>query len=249
VNIVFLTTTDAIYLPAFFDRVLREYASETRAVHTVPPLYKGQTVFGAFWRYYRTFGLRGVWGLTLLTAHAKSRRASIRAVCRRYGVPCSSVPDVNEPAFVDSLRQAGTDLIVSVSCPQIFKQSLLEAPSRGCLNIHGALLPRYRGVMPSFWMLANGEREAGVSIYFMNDRIDAGELCRQQAFEIRADETLDAFLRRSKALAAELLIEVLGELEGGDIERRPLDLTKGSYYSWPDRAAVRRFYGAGRRLV
>lgn len=247
-NIVFLTTADAIYLPAFFDRVLRDYASQTRTVYIVPPLYKGQTVFQALWRYYRTFGLRGVWGLTVLTAQAKARRASIRAVCSRHGVQCSSVSDVNAPEFVESLRETGTDLIVSVSCPQIFKQPLLEAPLRGCLNIHGALLPHYRGVMPSFWMLANGEREAGVSIYFMNERIDAGELCRQQAFAIRPDETLDAFLRRSKALAANLLVEVLGEVEAGDIERTPLDLTKGSYYSWPDRAAVRRFHVAGRRL-
>lgn len=247
-NIVFLTTADAIYLPAFFDRVLRDYGSQTRAVHIVPPLYKGQTVFRAFWRYYRTFGLRGVWSLIVLMARAKARRASIRAVCARHGVPCSSVTDVNAPEFVKGMRERETDLIVSVSCPQIFKQPLLEAPSRGCLNIHGALLPQYRGVMPSFWMLANGEREAGVSIYFMDERIDAGELCRQQAFEIRPHETLDEFLRRSKALAAELLVEVLREVEAGDIERTPLDLTKGSYYSWPDREAVERFYSAGRRL-
>jgi methionyl-tRNA formyltransferase len=248
VNIVFLTTADTIYLPAFFDRVLRDYRSHTRAVHIVPPLYKGQSAFRASWRYYRTFGLRGVWSLVVLMAQAKARRASIRAVCARHGVPCSSVADVNAREFVEGLRERETDLIVSVSCPQIFKQPLLQAPSRGCLNIHGALLPQYRGVMPSFWMLANGEREAGVSIYFMDERIDAGELCRQQGFEIRPHETLDEFLRRSKALAAELLVEVLAEVEAGQVARTPLDLTKGSYYSWPDRAAVRRFYDSGRRL-
>ena len=69
-NIVFLTTSDAIYLPAFFDRVLRDFASQTRVVHIVPPLYKGQTVFRAFWRYYCTFGLRGVWSLMVLMAQA-----------------------------------------------------------------------------------------------------------------------------------------------------------------------------------
>ena len=71
-NIVFLTTADAIYLPAFFDRVLRDYGSQTRAVHIVPPLYKGQTAFHAFWRYLRTFGLRGVWSLIVLMARAKA---------------------------------------------------------------------------------------------------------------------------------------------------------------------------------
>jgi methionyl-tRNA formyltransferase len=247
-KIVFLTTSDAIYLPAFFDRVLRDSASQTQAVHVVPPLYKGQTFLRAFLRYYRTFGLRGVWGLTVRIAHAKGRGASIQAVCSRHGVKCSVISDVNAPEFVSHLREIGTDLIVSVSCPQIFKRTLLESPSLGCLNIHGALLPQYRGVMPSFWMLANGERIAGVSIYFMNEQIDAGELCRQRAFAIGVRETLDAFLHRSKAVAAELLLEVLGEIEAGEVERTPLDLTTGSYYSWPDREAARRFYSTGRRL-
>ncbi|MFY9581061.1 MAG: formyltransferase family protein [Gaiellaceae bacterium] len=247
-NIVFLTTSDAIYLPAFFDRVLSDYASQTQAVHVAPPLYKGQSFLHAFLRYSRTFGMRGVWGLTVRIAHAKARRASIRAVCGRHGVKCSVIADVNSPEFVSHLREIGTDLIVSVSCPQIFKQALLETPSLGCLNIHGALLPQYRGVMPSFWMLANGERVAGVSIYFMNEQVDAGELCRQRAFAIGAHETLDAFLRRSKAIAGELLLEVLGEIEAGEVERTPMDLAAGSYYSWPDRQAARRFYSTGRRL-
>jgi methionyl-tRNA formyltransferase len=247
-KIVYLTTSDPIYLPAFFDRVLDRRPGETQAVHVVPPLYNDQSTFGAFLRYYRTFGARGVVGLARRIARAKSRRSSIQAVCSQHTVPCSVVKDVNAPDFVNRLRASGTDLIVSVSCPQIFKRPLLETPKLGCLNIHGALLPQYRGVMPSFWMLANGERVAGVSIYFMNDRIDAGELCRQQAFEVDPDETLDGFLRWSKAVAAELLLEVLDEVEAGSADRVPLDLTKGSYYSWPDREAVRQFHAAGRRL-
>jgi methionyl-tRNA formyltransferase len=248
VKIVFLTTSDPIYLPAFFDRVLDSYGPQTQAVYVVPPLYKGQTPSRAFLRYWRTFGLRGTVGLSTRVLRAKRRRSSIRSTCARHGVECSVVSDVNAPEFVEHLRRTGTELIVSVSCPQIFRQPLLEVPPLGCLNIHGALLPLYRGVMPSFWMLANGERRAGVSIYFMNEQIDAGALCGQRSFEINADETLDAFLHRSKAAAAELLVEVLGELEIGEVEPKPLDLTQGSYYSWPDRDAVRRFHAAGRRL-
>jgi methionyl-tRNA formyltransferase len=247
-KIVFLTTSDPIYLPAFFDRVLGIYGPQTQAVYVVPPLYKGQTPLRAFLRYCRTFGVRGTRGLATRVLRAKRRRSSIQSTCARHGVVCSEISDVNAPEFVDRLRQTGTELVVSVSCPQIFRQPLLEMPPLGCLNIHGALLPLYRGVMPSFWMLANGERQAGVSIYFMNEQIDAGELCGQRSFEIEADETLDSFLRRSKAAAAELLLEVLGELEAGEVERAPLDLTQGSYYSWPDREAVRRFHATGRHL-
>jgi len=219
-------------------------------VFVVPPLYKGQTTVDAASRYLRTFGFRAAWGLALRILGARIRRQSIARICQRFGVPCESIRDVNDPAFLRTLRTMETQLIVSVSCPQIFKKPLIDLPPRGCLNIHGAILPDYRGVMPSFWMLANGENRAGVSIFFVNEDIDAGELCGQRIFEIGPDETLDEFLRRSKAIAAELLLDVIQRIGNGTITSIPLDLSKGSgsYYSWPDRAAVRRFHAAGRRL-
>ena len=152
---------------------------------------------------------------------------------------------MNAPAFLDTLRRLEPDVLVSVSCPQIFKRPLIELPPRGILNIHGALLPRYRGVMPSFWMLANGDRRAGVSIYFVNEKIDAGELCGQREFDVLPDDSLDSFLVRSKAMAADLLLEVLGKMEDGTVTRVPLNLKEGSYHSWPDAESVRRFRATG----
>ena len=247
-RIVFLTTDDPLYLPAFFERVLAERASETALVSIVPPLYKNQTKRQALSRYYRTFGLRDTFALAARTAAAKARRRSIASTCERHGVRHVSTPDVNAPEFLDELRSLGTDVIVSVSCPQIFRPPLIELPAKGCLNVHGALLPQYRGVLPSFWMLANGERQAGVSVYFVNEQIDAGELCAQRAFDVAPDETLHAFLIRSKRIAAELVLQALADIERGTVERRALDLSQGSYYSWPDRAAVARFRAAGRRM-
>ena len=106
----------------------------------------------------------------------------------------------------------------------------------------------YRGVMPSFWMLANGETEAGVSIFFVNDDIDAGDLCAQRSFVIDPSETLDSFLRRSKTIAADLLLELLSQIDAGTVTSTPLNLRNGSYYSWPKREDVERFQAAGRRV-
>jgi methionyl-tRNA formyltransferase len=247
VNVVYLTTDDPLYLPSFFDRVLSA-RGDTSAVFVVPPLYKNQSTRAAAWRYLLTFGAAATVSLIWRTVRAKIRRQSIARVCERHGVLCEAIRDVNDPTFLDRLRELETSLIVSVSCPQIFRKPLIELPREGCLNIHGAILPEYRGVMPSFWMLAKGEKQAGVSIFFVNDDIDAGDLCGQRSFEIREDETLDEFLRRSKAVAAELLLDVLADLDSGSVSRTPLDLSKGSYHSWPDRAAVRSFRAAGRRL-
>jgi len=245
---IFLTTDDPLYLPAFFERVLRDYASGTKAVFVAPPLYRRQTPLQAAWRYARTFGAVAAAHLTARIAMARVRSQSIAAVCRRHRVRCETVEDVNAADFLAKLRGLGPDLLISVSCPQIFKQPLIDLPPHGILNIHGAILPQYRGVLPSFWMLANGEKQAGVSIYFVDARIDAGDLCGQRVYDIPPDESLDGFLRRSKAVAADLLIEVLQRIERGQVTRTPLSLAEGSYYSWPDAAAVRRFRAAGRRV-
>lgn len=244
-KIVYLTTDDPIYLPAFFDRTLGNYSRETLSVCVVPPLYKNQTAVQAALRYYRTFGPMAFWGLAVRAGMAKVGGQSIASVCKKYGVTYESVPDVNAENFRQRLREAGVDLLISVSCPQIFKRPLIELPSLGCLNIHGAILPHYRGVLPSFWMLVNQEKNAGVSIYYVNEKIDAGELCGQRIFEILPGESLDGFITRSKAIAADLLLEVLGKIEDGTITRIPLNLADGSYHSWPDKEAVARFRANG----
>jgi methionyl-tRNA formyltransferase len=248
VRIVFLTADDPIYLPEFFTRVLGEYANQTQAVYVVPPLYTDQTPLQAGWRYFRTFGSAGVAALATRLAAAKLRRQSIAATCALHEVPSAPAADVNATTFVGRLRKLDPDVVVSVSCPQIFRRPLIDVPSHGMLNVHGALLPHYRGVMPSFWMLANDERLAGVSIHFVDEQIDAGAICGQRSFEVRPRETLDGLLRRSKAVAADLLIDVLRSMERGTLESSPLDPRTGSYYSWPDRAAVQRFRQLGHRL-
>lgn len=247
-RLAFLTAADPLYLPEFFDRVLTVYSAQTRAVFVVPPLYRNQSSLQAARRYYETFGFRASAGLARRVLRARFERRSVETVCKRHNVRTDTVGDVNAPAFLTELAALRPDVVVSVSCPQIFERPLIELPRKGCLNVHGSILPSYRGIMPSFWMLANGETRAGVSIYFVNERIDAGDLCGQRTFDIRPNESLDEFLRRSKALAADLLIEVLRAIERGDVSRTPLDLTKGSYYTWPDQQAVERFRASGRRL-
>jgi len=247
-RVVFLTPDDPIYLPAFFDRVLGRRTGEADRVYVVPPLYRGQNRRRAAWRYYRTFGLGATISLARRVLQAKLNKRSVSAVCELHQIPCEDVPDVNAEEFLVKLAALRPDLVVSVSCPQIFKRDLIELPAKGCLNVHGALLPDYRGIMPSFWMLANGETQAGVSVHFVDETIDTGELCGQRIFGIEAGDTLDEFLRRSKRVAADLLVETLERVESGAVERRPIDLAEGSYYSWPDRQAVERFAATGRRL-
>src|SRR5205814_400023 len=151
-RIAFLTTSIPLYLPTLFDRVLADYGDQTAGVFLVPPLGEGQMMGSAPLRYYATFGLLASLHLLARTVRPKARRETMGAVCRRHGVLCESVPSVNDPAFLQRLRSLGVDLIVSISCPQLFKRPLIDLPSRGTINVHGSILPAYRGVSPAFWM-------------------------------------------------------------------------------------------------
>jgi methionyl-tRNA formyltransferase len=258
-NIAVLTADEPLYLPAFFHRYLAARAADTRAIFTTPSRYGQDTTLAMVRKYQRAFGWWNLLALGRRTLHAKladrlglgrshGRYYSLRSAANHYGVPCESVANVNDEVFLDRLRAMKTDLVVSVSCPQIFQRPLIELPALGCLNIHGALLPHYRGIAPSFWMMARGETRAGVTVFFVSERIDIGAVVESEAFTILPEETLDEFVIRSKQIHCDVLLRALEQIEHGQHNPRPLNSAGGSYFGFPTRAAYREFRRRGRRL-
>ena len=86
---------------------------------------------------------------------------------------------------------------MSVAGNQIFRAALLEVAHKGCLNVHSALLPRYRGLMPTFWVLKNGEKETGVSVFLVDKGIDSGPIVVQKRVPITTDR-LENLIRRPR---------------------------------------------------
>ena len=174
---------------------------------------------------------------------------SVKAVARRFGVPVIHTDDVNAPEHLAQLRALELDLIISIAAPQIFKGEILRLPKRGCINIHNSLLPRYQGMLPSFWVLANDEERTGTAVHYMNERIDAGEIILQEPVEIRADDTLHSLVYRTKiTLGPRLLLEAISRIERGEVETLETDWSQATYYSFPDREAASRFRKLGRKF-
>jgi methionyl-tRNA formyltransferase len=254
-RIAVLTMEDPLYLPRVFDRLLLARAGDIACVCACRPIYKDLTALSMVRRYWRAFG---TWNLLQLVVRrgwtkfagiarwgeSNGRFHTIKRVCARHGVPYEQPRDVNDPAFLDHLRELGIDLIVSITCPQIFGDALIELPPKGCLNVHGAKLPEYRGLLPSFWMLADGVEEAGVTIFQVTEKLDLGLIVGQRTFPIRNPRSLHEFIIESKQHVADLLLEVFDAVESGTTERRPM-AGKGSYRGWPTRADYRRFRSRG----
>lgn len=257
-RIAVLTADEPLYLPAFFDRFLARRAADVAGIFACEPIYKRQTKFSMFRRYVQAFGLRSALDLAWRVAEAKAkdrlqiglaqrRFHSVAAAAAYYRVPVEYPKDVNAPEFLTRLRELGVDVILSVSCPQVFREDLIRLPALGCLNLHGADLPNYRGILPSFWMLAHGETQAAVTIFFVDARVDTGDAAGRRVFPILPDDTLESLILRSKQEACDLALETLDRIQAGTVERRPLQ-GEGSYFGFPTRAGYREFRRRGRRL-
>jgi methionyl-tRNA formyltransferase len=124
----------------------------------------------------------------------------------------------------------------------------LELPRLGCLNVHSALLPKYRGMLPTFWALLNGEPETGVTVHRMVEGIDGGDIILQRRVPIAADETLLSLMRKTKRMAADLVLDSIKEFDAGTVSSMSNPADGGSYFSFPTRADVDRFRALGRRI-
>jgi methionyl-tRNA formyltransferase len=174
---------------------------------------------------------------------------SLRQVAQAYGVPYVMVPDPNSQEYRDQLKARKPDLLASVACPIILKAPLLQIPPMGCINIHHAPLPRYKGMMPTFWQMYHQEKSVGVTIHYMTEKLDDGDALLQEQAGIQPGETLDDLIQRSKRHGAHCMAKVFTQLSAGTAQRIPLDHSKGSYFTFPTADEVRTFRARGNRSI
>lgn len=145
------------------------------------------------------------------------------------GIPVFSPAHVNAPESLERLALARPDLIVVVAYGQLLKAPLLSLPPLGCLNVHGSLLPKYRGAAPVQWAIASGETVTGVTTMFVNERMDAGDMILKREVPIEADETGGELHDRLAMAGAELLMETLDLLRQGKAPRTVQDEFAATY--------------------
>lgn len=178
---------------------------------------------------------------------AKLSGAGPARVARAYGVPAPRVEDVNAPQFFERLRDMGVDLVISAACPQILREEILELPALGCINVHSAPLPRYRGMLPTFWVLFHGEDETAVTVHMMNEELDDGPIILQEGVPIAEDETQASLMRRCKVVGGRLLAEAIDLFELDRVQMRPNPREQATYFSFPTAEQAREFRARGGR--
>ena len=147
----------------------------------------------------------------------------VKEVALRENIPVLQPKKVREPEVVEELSKLNADVIVVVAFGQIIPKTILELTKYGCINVHGSLLPKYRGAAPIHWSILNGDKETGVTIMHMALALDAGDIISQVKTPIDPDETVEMLHDRLARLGADLLVETVQNIADGTATRTPQD--------------------------
>jgi methionyl-tRNA formyltransferase len=156
--------------------------------------------------------------------------ASVAATARDYGLAVSAPADCNTPELLRAVTALQPDLLFSFYYRSMLGAPLLQVPRRGALNMHGSLLPRYRGRAPVNWAILRGEHESGATLHYMVARADAGDIVDSQAVPILLDDDARDVFAKVTVAAEMVLARSLPGLLAGTAPRRPQPILAGEYF-------------------
>jgi methionyl-tRNA formyltransferase len=155
---------------------------------------------------------------------------SVAATAADYGIPAITPAEANTSELQHTLAQLQPDFIFSFYYRSMLGHQLLSTARRGALNMHGSLLPRYRGRAPVNWAIVNGERETGATLHYMVERADAGEIVDQLAVPILGDDNAREVFAKVTVAAETVLARSLPGLIAGTAPRRSQPIEPGQYF-------------------
>ena len=149
--------------------------------------------------------------------------------------------------FIEEIKALNPDVICVVAYGKILPKEILEIPRLGCINVHGSLLPKYRGAAPIQWAVLNGDKKTGITTMYMGEGMDTGDMILKQEVEIGDNETTGELWDRLSKIGGELLVKTLAEIENGtaprekqgdDFTMAPMLNKEMSKIDWENKTAV-----------
>ncbi len=147
----------------------------------------------------------------------------VKVLCKRERIPYLQPTKMKDPAFLDALRAWQPELVAVAAFGRILPPVILQLPPKGCVNVHGSLLPKYRGAGPVQWAVINGEKETGITTMLMDEGMDTGQMLLQERLTIGPDETAGELAPRLAELGGRLLVETIHRMKEGTIVPQPQD--------------------------
>ena len=154
---------------------------------------------------------------------------AVKAIAIDKGIDCYTPKTLRDDAFMEILKKHEPDMIVVVAFGKILPKQVIDFPTLGCINLHVSLLPKYRGAAPMQRAIMEGERETGVTVMYMDEGLDTGDIVEMLKFPIEDDDDFEAIHDRSAALGSKLLAEAIDKITRGEAKRIKQDSSLATY--------------------
>jgi UDP-4-amino-4-deoxy-L-arabinose formyltransferase/UDP-glucuronic acid dehydrogenase (UDP-4-keto-hexauronic acid decarboxylating) len=155
---------------------------------------------------------------------------SVAELAAASSIPTFAPENINHPLWVAKIKNFKPDIIFSFYYRNMIGKDILDIPPHGCLNLHGSLLPKYRGRSPINWVLVNGEEETGVTLHYMTPKPDDGDIVCQKKIEISEEDTAKTLFDKANVTASGMLDEILPLIKAGTPPTTPQDHSLASYF-------------------
>ena len=153
----------------------------------------------------------------------------VKVLAESRGIPVFQPVKMRDGSVAAQMRQLAPDVVVVVAYGRILPKEVLEVPPLGCINVHGSLLPKYRGAAPIQWSVINGERQTGVTTMYMAEGLDTGDMILSLSTPIGEEETAGELYDRLSLLGAQCLSDTLKRIAAGTAPRIPQDDSQATY--------------------
>lgn len=158
----------------------------------------------------------------------KLRANDIEQWAAQNNVPFTAIEDANCQQGVELLKKLAPDLLVVIAFGQKICPDVISIPKKGAINVHGSLLPKYRGAAPINWAIINGETKTGITIITLAQKMDAGEMLAQAELKISDDDSAGIIHDKLAAIAAPVLLDTIDKIEAGTAVYTKQDNTKAT---------------------
>ena len=252
-RLLIITQDDPFFLPRNIEYFLNKISSDDEVVAAVvlnvSPFGKKESFAKKALKTLRIFGMRFFvnYALRFVVTKLILKRSVISSFKSNNIEMISPQGSINSTDSLEVLRRFEPDILISIAGNEIYRRPLLDLAKFGCLNLHTGMLPKYRGLMPTFWALKNNEEEIGVTVFQVDEGIDSGPILVQKSINVDGF-SLNEVIKKTKRIGMDCMLEAVGKVKRGEADLIDNDATEATYFSFPSKGDVKKFRQLGKKF-
>jgi len=250
-------TDNVLYKNSFVDKLVRNNTDIITVIIELKFKHPSSSIKKHYQRYFQLMGARGVFYIAVLmvknlinkcvTSFFSKKGYSLSQIALKNNLTYYKVADINSPLTISLLLKNKIDYIIN-SGNQIYKGDILKVFRGKILNRHTSLLPSYGGIFPIFWQLLHGCEKGGVTLHWINEKIDEGEIAYSKPMKINQNLSLFNHYKIAFEISYELCQIAINDMKIGQLKYSPLKGEK-TYFSWPSKKDIKAYKSKKLKIV